>query len=98
MTLLRNGEPFAEVVPVKSPRERINPLESSEEWQPPAEKHSRRKFGILKDHGIVIDLDWDRPRNDVEAWLRGEVRACSRATPQSSLRHHEIPSMSPPRH
>ncbi|MBV8706830.1 MAG: type II toxin-antitoxin system prevent-host-death family antitoxin [Acidobacteriaceae bacterium] len=35
-------------------------------------KHSGpRKFGTMK--GLVIDPDWNRPQNDVEAWLRGDV-------------------------
>ena len=29
------------------------------------------KFGTMKN--LVIDPDWARPQNDIEAWLRGDV-------------------------
>jgi len=31
------------------------------------------KFGTMKDRILVLNPDWDRPQNDVEAWLRGDV-------------------------
>lgn len=35
----------------------------------------RRKpvFGVLGDKKIVIDPDWARPQEDIEAWLAGDV-------------------------
>jgi prevent-host-death family protein len=39
----------------------------------PAKRKRNPKFGTLKDRQIVIDPDWDRPQNDIEAWLRGDV-------------------------
>jgi prevent-host-death family protein len=32
-----------------------------------------RKFGTFKGEKLVLDPDWARPQNDVEAWLRGDV-------------------------
>jgi len=32
-----------------------------------------RKFGTLKHRIKVLDSDWAKPQNDVEAWLRGDV-------------------------
>ena len=36
---------------------------------------TRRKpvFGVLGDKKIVIDPDWARPQEDIEAWLAGDV-------------------------
>jgi len=31
------------------------------------------KFGTLRHKKIVIDPDWARPQNDIDAWLKGEV-------------------------
>ncbi len=33
----------------------------------------KRLFGVLGDKKIVIDPDWARPQNDVDAWLAGDV-------------------------
>ncbi len=30
-----------------------------------------RRFGTLK--GLVVDPDWNRPQDDVEAWMKGDV-------------------------
>ena len=38
-----------------------------------AEKRLAPQFGMLKDRIKILDPDWDRPQNDVEAWLRGDV-------------------------
>lgn len=32
-----------------------------------------RVFGILGDKKVVIDLDWARPQEDMEAWLAGDA-------------------------
>lgn len=34
----------------------------------PSRRSRPRKFGTMKD--LVIDPDWNRPQNDIEAWLR----------------------------
>ena len=39
----------------------------------PARPKRKPKFGTMKAHSIVIDPEWNRPQNDVEAWLRGDV-------------------------
>ncbi len=36
-------------------------------------ERKKRTFGGFKDTIIVRDPDWNRPQNDVEAWLRGDV-------------------------
>ena len=33
----------------------------------------KRQFGALKGKIKILDPDWARPQNDVEAWLRGDV-------------------------
>ncbi len=33
----------------------------------------KRVFGVLGSKKIVIDPDWARPQEDLEAWLRGDV-------------------------
>ena len=33
----------------------------------------KRVFGVLGPNKIVIDPDWARPQEDVDAWLAGEV-------------------------
>ncbi len=33
----------------------------------------KRVFGILGDKKIVIDPDWARPQEDIDAWLAGDV-------------------------
>ncbi len=33
----------------------------------------KRVFGVLGDKKVVIDEDWARPQEDLEAWLRGDV-------------------------
>lgn len=32
-----------------------------------------RVFGVLGDKKVVIDSDWARPQEDLEAWLAGDV-------------------------
>jgi prevent-host-death family protein len=32
-----------------------------------------RRFGTLKGKIKILDPDWAKPQNDVEAWLRGDV-------------------------
>jgi prevent-host-death family protein len=39
----------------------------------PAKRKRNRKFGTLKDRIIVVDPNWNRPQNDIDAWLRGDV-------------------------
>ena len=36
-------------------------------------KPRKRRFGILDDKSVVIDPNWDRPQNDIDAWLAGDV-------------------------
>ncbi len=38
-----------------------------------AEERKPPKFGTMKDKKIVLDPDWARPQDDLEAWLRGDV-------------------------
>lgn len=38
-----------------------------------AEERRPRKFSSMAGKKIVLDPDWARPQNDVEAWLRGDV-------------------------
>jgi prevent-host-death family protein len=33
----------------------------------------KRVFGVLGNKKIVIDPDWARPQDDVDAWLAGDV-------------------------
>lgn len=33
----------------------------------------KRIFGVLGDKDVVIDPNWDRPQNDIDAWLAGDV-------------------------
>ncbi len=33
----------------------------------------KRRFGVLGDKSVVIDPNWDRPQNDIDAWLAGDV-------------------------
>lgn len=33
----------------------------------------KRVFGVLGNKKIVIDPDWARPQEDVDAWLAGDV-------------------------
>lgn len=33
----------------------------------------RRQFGTLSGRIKILDSDWAKPQNDVEAWLRGDV-------------------------
>ncbi len=41
---------------------------------PTAESDRRpRQFGTLRDRIKILDPDWAKPQNDVEAWLRGDV-------------------------
>ena len=32
-----------------------------------------RKFGTFRDKIIILDPDWAKPQNDLEAWMRGDV-------------------------
>jgi len=32
-----------------------------------------RKFGTLKGKIKILDTDWAKPQNDLEAWLKGDV-------------------------
>jgi prevent-host-death family protein len=33
----------------------------------------KRVFGVLGDKKIIIDPDWDKPIDDMDAWLAGEI-------------------------
>lgn len=37
------------------------------------EERQAPQFGMLKGKIKIIDPDWARPQNDVEAWLKGDV-------------------------
>lgn len=37
----------------------------------PAKRKGPRKLGTLS--GLVNDPDWNRPQNDIEAWMKGDV-------------------------
>ncbi|MBV8897602.1 MAG: type II toxin-antitoxin system prevent-host-death family antitoxin [Acidobacteriaceae bacterium] len=30
-------------------------------------------FGVLGNKKVIIDPDWDKPIEDIEAWMRGEI-------------------------
>jgi prevent-host-death family protein len=34
-------------------------------------RNGPRKFGTMRD--LVVDPNWNRPQNDIEAWLKGDV-------------------------
>ena len=38
-----------------------------------AEERKPPQFGMLKGKIKIIDPDWEKPQNDIEAWLRGDV-------------------------
>ena len=38
-----------------------------------AAERKPRRFGTLRDKISILDPDWAKPQNDVEAWLRGDV-------------------------
>lgn len=38
-----------------------------------AKPRKKPRFGTMKDRIKILDPNWDRPQNDVEAWLRGDV-------------------------
>ena len=33
----------------------------------------KRRFGIFGKKSVVIDPNWNRPQNDIDAWLAGDV-------------------------
>ena len=33
----------------------------------------KRVFGVLGDKKVVVDPDWARPQEDLDAWLAGDV-------------------------
>lgn len=33
----------------------------------------KREFGVLGNKKVIIDPDWDKPIEDLEAWMRGEI-------------------------
>jgi prevent-host-death family protein len=33
----------------------------------------KRIFGVLGDKKVILDPDWARPQEDLEAWLSGDV-------------------------
>jgi len=33
----------------------------------------KRVFGVLGNKKLIIDPNWDRPQEDLEAWLAGDV-------------------------
>jgi len=33
----------------------------------------KRVFGVLGDKKVILDPDWARPQEDLEAWLAGDV-------------------------
>jgi hypothetical protein len=41
--------------------------------QEPEQPKSERIFGVLGDKKIVIDPEWARPQEDLDAWLAGDV-------------------------
>ena len=38
-----------------------------------AKERKQRRFGTLRDEIKILDPDWAKPQNDIEAWLRGDV-------------------------
>jgi prevent-host-death family protein len=36
-------------------------------------KSGKRKYGTLKHKIKILDPDWAKAQNDVEAWMRGDV-------------------------
>jgi prevent-host-death family protein len=39
----------------------------------PVKSKRTPKFGTMRERITINDANWDRPQNDVEAWLRGDV-------------------------
>jgi len=37
------------------------------------ETHRKPVFGVLGRKKVVLDTDWTRPQEDIEAWLAGDV-------------------------
>jgi len=37
------------------------------------ESRPKRVFGVLGDKKVIIDPDWARPQEDLDAWLAGDV-------------------------
>jgi prevent-host-death family protein len=37
------------------------------------ETHRKPVFGVLGRKKVVLDADWARPQEDIEAWLAGDV-------------------------
>lgn len=38
-----------------------------------AAERKPRQFGTLRNKIVILDPDWAKPQNDVEAWLRGDL-------------------------
>lgn len=38
-----------------------------------SEDRKPRRFGTLRGKIKILDRDWARPQNDLEAWVRGDV-------------------------
>lgn len=76
-----NGEPVADLVPhkrrsiVTGTRVELTAEEEAKIFGNDSETPRKKqpKFGTLKGHKVVIDPNWDRPQNDIDAFLRGDV-------------------------
>jgi hypothetical protein len=48
-------------------------IKQAEAGHPCEDQSPKRVFGVLGQKQIVIDPDWARPQDDIEAWLAGDV-------------------------
>jgi prevent-host-death family protein len=39
----------------------------------PARTRKKPRFGTMKHLSLIADPNWNRPQNDIDAWLRGDV-------------------------
>jgi prevent-host-death family protein len=65
--LIKQAESGARVLITKRGIPVVEIVRKAEDSRP------QRVFGVLGEKRIVIDPDWARPQEDVDAWLAGDV-------------------------
>jgi prevent-host-death family protein len=65
--LIKQAEAGARVTITKRGVPVVELVRKTEDSQP------KRIFGVLGERKIVIDPDWARPQEDLDAWLAGDV-------------------------
>jgi prevent-host-death family protein len=65
--LIKQAEAGARVTITKRGTPVVEIVRKTEEAKP------KRVFGVLGSKKIVIDPDWARPQDDMDAWLAGDV-------------------------